>query len=207
MFSQLKSAWILGILCTWIPMSKAISHKSHYKSASVWKQPFTRATPDLFQSPNIIQDVGSDSEVWFLDCQQQQCCNALPSQALPSGVGMKPMSHSQRKPPGRFRQWPLSHRLPFSAHSSLSVNGDETHTFCKHTIHVFFGRDFCIQVYWFVGMTWAVESISGESLLARTSIRAHGVETVSVVVAHVCPIGALVQVWNMTKSKSNIMNM
>lgn len=45
----------------------------------------------------------------------------LPSQALPSAVGMKPMSQSQRKPPGMFRQWPFSHRLLFSAHSSLSA--------------------------------------------------------------------------------------
>lgn len=36
-------------------------------------------------------------------------------------MGMKPMSQSQRKPPGMFRQWPFSHRLLFSAHSSLSA--------------------------------------------------------------------------------------
>lgn len=64
------------------------------------------------------------------------CCVALPSQALPSGVGMKPMSHSQRKPPGRFKQWPLSHRLLFSAHSSLSVVViTHTRTVRKHAMH------------------------------------------------------------------------
>lgn len=47
-------------------------------------------------------------------------------------------------------------------------------------------------------MTWARESISRESVLAHASIRAHGVETVSIVAAHVCPIWAFIQVWNTT---------
>ena len=58
---------------------------------------------------------------------------SLPSQALPSVVVMKPISHSQRKPPGTFRQWPFSHRLPFSAHSSLSAV--ITYIAGKHKMH------------------------------------------------------------------------
>lgn len=58
----------------------------------------------------------------------------------------------------------------------------------------------------FACVTWAVEPVSRESLLARTAIWAHGVVTVGIVAAHVCPIGALIQVWNTAMYKSNHMH-
>lgn len=43
-----------------------------------------------------------------------------PWQACWSSVGLKPISHSQRYPPGALRHCPFSQRSTFSAHSSLS---------------------------------------------------------------------------------------
>lgn len=45
---------------------------------------------------------------------------ASPWQARWSSVGLKPISHSQRYPPGALRHCPFSQRSTFSAHSSLS---------------------------------------------------------------------------------------
>lgn len=50
----------------------------------------------------------------------------LPWQDLLSEAGVKPISHSQRYPPGIFRHCPFSHRLIFSAHSSMSVEYNES---------------------------------------------------------------------------------
>lgn len=53
------------------------------------------------------------------------CPSLWPPQALPwqvwrSSVGLKPISHSQRYPPGALRHCPFSQRSTSSAHSSLS---------------------------------------------------------------------------------------
>lgn len=72
-------------------------------------------------------------------------------------------------------------------------SSDHTQTVSKHTMFVLNSIR-----YWFLGLTWAEESISRESFLADTAIWALGVATVCVTVAHVCPVGALIQVWNTT---------
>lgn len=51
---------------------------------------------------------------------------ASPWQARWSSVGSKPISHSQRYPPGALRHCPLSQRSTFSAHSSLSEGSQDS---------------------------------------------------------------------------------
>lgn len=98
-----------------------------------------------------------------------------------------------------FRQWPLSHRLLFSAHSSLSV--------VRHSQTVITLNDatrdekwrvlvWNLCMYVRVCVTWAEETISRESLLACAAVWAQSVVTLSVVVALVRPIWALIQVCN-----------
>lgn len=61
---------------------------------------------------------------------------AVPWHALLSSVGVNPISHSQRYPPGAFKHCPFSHKFTLSAHSSMSEPEEtvsrDSHS---HTIH------------------------------------------------------------------------
>ncbi len=70
-------------------------------------------------------------------CVSLCVCVCLPWQALLSSVGVKPISHSQRYPPGAFKHWPFSHRFTLSAHSSMSAEKYTNHQQSCHLCPVF----------------------------------------------------------------------
>lgn len=110
---------------------------------------------------------------------------AAPWQALLSSVGVKPISHSQRYPPGAFRHWPFSHRFTLSAHSSMSATEQPS----AGLAHGKVTRETRTAA---VARTGAGEPVSHEAVFAGAPVGAGRVDAVRVQVAVVLFPGAFV---------------
>lgn len=109
-----------------------------------------------------------------------------PWQDLLSGVGVKPMSQSQRCPPGVLRHWPFSQRSTLSAHSSTSAG----QVGAGSALQSFVGS----RPPRHAGLTRAGVAVPSEALGARAPVGARHVLTFGTGAAPVCPAAALVHI-------------